>query len=477
MKRAVLFLLLIGIASAALSVQGINTDKNSYEPGDGGYITVTIGAGALKDVDSVRIDISSPNVLSLPQTLFVGTITAASSTTMQVPLVASSNAESGVYSVSLTIRGIEKNDQGQSVVTEKTTFTVVKVVKKPKISLRLDTTQVQERGEIGITIENKGGKARGLQLKAASPFYLEGQPVYIGDFEGSKKASLGIDSTGAQEGSNILSITATYQDLLGDSYSESFSVPVTVTKGVAGLKVRVEGGVEGVESPMKLMVENTGSNELQEFKIIFGERVRAAEGGELNVGTVPAGSSKEAQFRGMTSLSPGISYEPMVVEYVEKGERKRFKLNVPVEVMSNNKLKVFLEGKPLPLYAGEKSKLVITVANVGNSKINALTVMAEVEGAEMQSITNEQFIGELMVNDFSDVQFDIVPKASGSMPVKVTLKYKDAEGKEHSEAYYFSANVSQRAAEGPSILLIVLALAVVLLGAYFLWWRKRGAKK
>lgn len=396
---------------------------------------------------------------------------------MQIPLVVSGTAQSGVYSVSLTIRGIEKNDQGQSVMTEKTTFTVVKVVKKPKLSIRLDTTQIQERGGVWVVIDNNGGKARGLSLKADGPFYFEGQPLYVGDVEGSKKIPAVMDSTGAKEGSNTLVLRAIYQDILGESYTEVISLPVIVTKGIAGLKIRVKGGVEGVESPMVISVENTGTNDLEEFKVVFGEKVRAAEGGELSIGVVEAGSTKEAQFRGMTSFQPGISYESMGVEYVEKGERKRFQINVPVEVSSNNKLKVFLEGKPLPFYAGEKSKLIITVANVGNSKIDALSIVAEAEGAEMLSITNEQFIGELMTNDFSDAQFDIVPKNPGPMPVKVTVKYKDAEGKEHSENYSFTANVSQKASEGPSLLLIAFVVVLVLIVAYFMWWRKRGAKK
>ena len=309
----------------------------------------------------------------------------------------------------------------------------IEVVEKPILGVSLSKENLEDLTEEIFTITNEGGLAKKVRLTVNGEFgFLHADYLYIGDVTDSVEAGATIDARSASEGATKMEATITYSDELGNEYTETKYVPVTVTKGEGNFAfLQQEPIVTGQEETLTLTITNEGEG-VEDVRFHFsGEDVRLRGMNEVRVGGLASGESKQVSVPVVADLTPGTNNVEIVMEWEEGGESKVGTITLPLDVTSDAEVGVYFEASPSPLSAGSEHTLSVTVSNLGSYDIEGVTVHLSSDAFRLLTVQPEQYIGGLQTDDFSSVQYGIRVGMvePGEHPVDVTVKYKDASGR------------------------------------------------
>ncbi len=489
MRFALLALLLLGISFAGISISNIAVSPAIVEPGTSGVLTFTVSNDAAVDVvQNVAVQVSSTQDLAITRSISVGDLEASSSTVLSVPFQASPSIKSGYYTAQIDAAGTTtiyyysanmQDLKSKTDTVQKSASAAIPVVNKPQISVGLSQDTLQDITPETFKFTNSGGAANRLKAVIVSPGIglLNIDQLYIDQLNASSQASASIDARGASEGATKLAIQLTYQDELGNQITENKEVPVTVKKPegefVFSQKAPI---VTGKNENLGITISNLGGD-ITNLKFTFAnESVRLRGMNEMRVGDLSAGFQKAISVPVVAELSPGTQNVVLYLTWVENGEDRMGTLTVPIEVISDSNVGVYLEAKPAPLLSGAEHTISVTVSNLGSYPIEGTTVELSSDALTLLTIQPEQYIGGLQSDDFSSVQYSVRVNnvAPGNYPAKIMVKFRDASGEWMTLQKDISISVAAPPAQEGSI--IPFAIGAVIIVAALYWWFKRRKK-
>jgi len=198
-----------------------------------------------------------------------------------------------------------------------------------------------------------------------------------------------------------------------------------------------------------------------------------------SVGDLAPGEEEEIILHvGVNDIRPGFYKQYFVIKAKDaNGDAKEDELSpVGLNVEGLSDVSVFVSANPAPIIAGGEHTLSVLISNVGTSPIKALIVGAKGDEFVLQEAQDEQFIGGLVEDDFSTVQYKVkvanVP--SGAYPLNISMKFKDSYNRdlEKSQMVYLkikNPNDAQFGDAGIIALAILLVMLVAVAGGGY-WY-------
>jgi len=195
------------------------------------------------------------------------------------------------------------------------------------------------------------------------------------------------------------------------------------------------------------------------------------------VGELADGEAKTITVPIIADLPPETQNTVLDLNWVESGEDRMGSVTVPLEVVSDANVGVFLEAKPAPLRAGEEHTISVTISNLGSYDIEGTTVELESEAFELLTIQPQQYIGGLESDDFSSVQYKVQVKdvEPGTYPATVKVSFRDASGKWSTIDKEVNVGVLAPIPQEGS--LVPIAIGLVIIAGVLYWWFRRRKKK
>lgn len=484
-RHALFALLAFGMAFAGLSISGYSVEPEVIEPGGSGVLELTLSNGATTDtVENVVVYVSSNSALGINRNFPVGDLEAASSVVVSVPFESSPTMESGYYTIEVRAVGrtqeyyldSEGNFKSKTETFEKTSSIPVQVVEQPVISVALSEESVEDLTEETFIFSNEGGPARRLKVTILNDGigFLNMDQLYLPALQESQDVSVTLDARGASAGATKLQLYLEYQNELGTTMNQTKEIPITVKKAEGNFVfVQSTPIVTGADENLTLTLTNEG-NAVSDLRFSFGgEDVRLRGLNEYNAGDLERGESKFLSVPLVADLQPGTQNVVLSLKWVESGEDRTGTVTVPVQVISDANVGVFLEAKPAPLQAGGEHTISVTVSNLGSYDIEGTTVEFESDALTLLTIQPQQYIGGLESDDFSSVQYKVRVGylEPGTYPAKVKVTFRDASGEWITIEKDADIAVVQPAQEEGSIFPALIGLIII--GGILYWWFKK----
>ncbi len=479
------FLFLLSGVFAAFSVTSVTVAPSQASPGQFGTITFVIAnADTTSSVQGVTMEVRKSDYITMTNQLVVGDLGPGSTTTLSVPFKVEANTPTGIYPIDISVYGVSKAASGTGTQSEsKKIIAALKVIVPPALQFSLDNSQISEVGDVTIQVKNDGGTAKNVYISIANSDigFLNQDLVYVDKVEKNATIPISIDARNANEGSQKLQLTVTYEDELGNSYSVARELPVSIKKQSGDFVFTQVGSmVTGKEGTVKMKVKNEGDDAQNiRLSVISGD-VQLVGISEFQIGNLKKGESIIVDVPLQANVEPGTTSAKFDLKWVENGQSREGTKNVPLKVSSDADVGVYFEAKPSPLYPNSDYTISVTVSNLGSYPIEATTASLSGEAFDLLSIQPEQYIGGLNKDDFSSVQYKVRVKdiSPGSYPLSVIVKYRDASGEWVQKTVSASVNVlSQPSQGGTGIEMLAAIIIVVVALVYWFFLRPKPASK
>ena len=485
-RFALFALMLFGLSFAGLSISEYTVTPSVVGPGDSGVLVITVSNGALTDtVTNVVINVKSTSGLGIDRSFVVGDLEASSSVMISIPFTVATDATDGYYTVDVRATGrteeyyLGSDNQLKSKTSsfEKSASIPVAVVNEPVITVALSEESIEDITEETFTFTNSGGSAKNVRVTILNEGigFLNQDQIYVSELSNSDSVSTTLDARGAEEGATKLQLSLTYQNALGTQINETKEIPITVKKEEGDFVFTQNAPVvTGKNENLQLTITNEGKP-MTDVRFTFADsEVRLRGINEVKVGDLASGESKSITVPIVADLEPGTQNAELDLKWVESGEHRLGSVTIPLEVISDANVGVFLEAKPAPLQAGQEHTISVTVSNLGSHNIEGTTVELGSEAMELLTIQPQQYIGGLDSDDFSSVQYKVLVKdvAPGTYPATVSVSFRDASGQwDTITKEIVIAVVEPPAAEG-SIVPMAIG-AIIIIGVLYWWFKKR----
>lgn len=477
------FMVLLQGVFASFSVGGYAVSPAQVEPGEYGTISFVItNTDPSSDAQSLKVLVDTTTLVRINREIVVGDLAPGSSATVSIPFEVLPGAKTGVYPITIEIYGQVRQPNGNFGTTNKVISSVIKIVNPPALQVSLSKSEIRETDSLNITISNSGGIAKKVYISVRSTgIGLAGQDVaYISEIANEINVPIAIDARNAEEGPQKVELVISYKDELGNSYSDVRSLPIIVKKESGDFVFTQQSSITtGKEGKVRLEMINYG-DEIQNLRFsIEGNSVQLIGLSEYKMGDIGREERKVVEVPIIANVEPGTTPVKLKLKWTEKGQNRESTKSVPLRINSDADVGVYLEAKPAPLYTNSEHTISITVSNLGSYPIQATTVSLSGDGIELLSIQPEQYIGGLSKDDFSSVQYKVRTKdIEGLHPLTVTVRYKDASGEQMEKVVKANVQVNRLVKQnGYGIELVVAAIAVVGIAAYWLFFKPKKAEK
>lgn len=477
------FSLLLSISSAAFSITNYSVSPQQVEPGEYGTVNLIVtNLDTSNSAEGIKIEIRKTGYITMLNEISVGDLSPSASLTLSIPFSVDSNAPTGIYSFNIDIYGQSVSSTGSMQSLHKKVIASIKIVNPPALQLSLDNNEISDISRRVITVGNKGGAAKKVYLRVSSEEFgfLDRDVVYVENVDKNISVPVVIDARNANEGSQKIDFDITYEDSLGNEYSDARSLPITVRKESGDFVfIQKEPVVTGQESILKMDIKNEG-NDIQNLRFSVADGAQLVGISEFKIGDLKKGDVKSIEVPILANIEPGSRTVKLNLKWIEQNENREGSKNVPLKVGSDADVGVYLEAKPTPLIANGEHTISITVSNLGSYAIEATTVEFSSDAFYMLSIQPEQYIGGLNEDDFSSVQYNIKVKDvdEDSYPVNIKVKYRDASGEWREKNIKRYVSIAKETEKGLANADLLLIAAVVIIGIAYWWFRRsRGKEK
>lgn len=485
-KEIFVFLVLVAVASATVSISGYTLSQNTYLPGTEGYVTITITnpSSATSDaMTGVIASITSPSEILISNQENIGDIESLGTRVITLPFRIKPDAKSGFYSINIKIGGyVMKGAAGAQSYYSTSISIPVKVVQLPIFTVASEQTVLTGIDEADFKITNNGGAAKDVIVivDSSSGIGMLGEnQLYLGDIKTEKKFSIMLDSRSINDGPIDVPLKISYKDALGVSHEETKNVRMTIKKEQLDMVFTQESEIiTKKESVLILKIKNNRKDKINNIRLYFTDpSIRMKDGDSLYYGDIGAEEEKTATAIIFVTHSPGLNRIPAKITWVEKDIEKEEIKNIPFTITSDADVAVYIEAKPAPLSAYTEHTLSVLVSNLGSFEINNVEVEMESDVLQNIDVSNKQYIGNLANDDFSTVQFKVrTVAAPGDYTIKLKVNYRDTSGEWKTKTITQPIKIYESTKQNGSEMYMVLGGAVIIaILAWYFFLRKKRA--
>lgn len=480
-----MFLLLISGVFASFSVSSFNVSPAQVAPGQFGTVTFVVTNGdAANSVQGITLEMSKSQYIIMDNRVIIGDLGPGSTVTLTLPFRVDPEAPSGIYPIDISVYGIAKAAFGTGTESQhKKVLMTIKVVRQPALQLSLEEGQINEISDEVLLIKNSGGAARKIYIRImnANLGFLNQDVVYVESVDKNVSLPVIIDARDANEGSQKIQFAITYEDELGNIYSETRELPISIKKESGDfIFTQTSQLITGKEGKMKLQLKNEGDN-AQDIRLsITSNNIQLVGISEYKVGDLRRGEAKVFEMPMLANVPPGSNVVKFNIKWVENGQNRESTRNVPIKVSSDADVGVYFDAKPTPLYSNGEYTISVTVSNLGSYPIEATTATFSSDALQLLSIQPEQYIGGLNKDDFSSVQYKVRTKdlAPGTYPMAITVKYRDASGEWVQKTVTANVGILQQPAQaGEGIEMLAVVVIIAIAAVYWLFLRPKQPAK
>lgn len=479
----VVLLMLVGLCFPTIAVSSFETNQEEYRPGSSGSITLTVNNPDDYDITGISITIFNPTEILPSAFTTISDLPSGSTVAMTVPFRVKQDASAGIYLLTLRFSGFSE-DPNVERIRQSSVSVPITVLEAPVISISMDDpTELSGLTNATLVFTNDGGPARRAKLSISAdeeiPVALYGtSKVSLGDIIDRVEAHVMLDSRNVEDGPVDVPFLLEYDDELGNPQQEMAYLRTTVENEILDIFfVQNSNIVTREESDLLLDVVNRGDEDLSDVRISFlNDSIRLKEGQEIKVGDVSAdGGRTSVSERIFCELPPGLISVPARVTWVEEGVRKEQEIDIPLTILSDADVGVYLEAKPAPLMSGMEHTISVLVSNLGSYRISNVEVELSSDAFTNVDISNTQYLGGLDADDFSTVQFKVKVTAppDDEYPVTVKVRYRDQSGEWVTRTLTNMLVVSGVQAEGLPNGYLLIAVILVVVAVWFFFLRKR----
>ncbi|PIT84232.1 hypothetical protein COU37_04160 [Candidatus Micrarchaeota archaeon CG10_big_fil_rev_8_21_14_0_10_45_29] len=505
-------MLLCAITFADLSVSGISVLPDTVRPGASGVVSMTVTNTDTDEIYSINAIASGTGDVRSDSITSLGGLKYGASNVLAAPFSVREDADAGIYSLNVRLTWTQGNGSRYKNVQ-----VPISVINPAIFSIQSINKTVYTTGdfEIDMLIENGGGIAKSSRVSINSTQFLQtGQnPLMLGNIGTGDKLNFKMGLTLAPavtSGTYSVPVAITYVDEAGEERNTEAKFRIDVKKKSARIALSIGDEIRfvpGHDFMMPVIISNGGDEWAYDVQagVASPSAINAISGAtDLSaydniltalgstygsVGDLSPGEAKQIILHvGVNDIKPGFYKQYFVIKGKDaNGDSKAdelFPVGLNVEGLSD--VSVFVSANPAPIMAGGEHTLSVLISNVGTSPIKALIVSAKGDDFVLQEAQDEQFIGGLVEDDFSTVQYKVkvanVP--SGTYPLNVTMKFKDSYNRdlEKSQVVYLKIKNLNDAQMGEAgimavVILLVLLIAVVGGGYWYCVLNKKGLPK
>ncbi len=486
--KNIIYIIMVSLITSTfgLSISSITTDKPYYAPGDSGILYVSIlntympqQGEHIERFESLSLSTFSSIVGN--RNIYIGNGQPNSAETVAIPFKVSNETADGTYIVRVRVSGYAILKDGtthrESDVVESTY--AIGVVKEPVMNLKIQPETIDKKSYVNITICSKKGNSRDVVISIQKPFISINGPIVFGDIkEGECKTKTAlVDASLAKDGANEMIMYVMFKDGIGNRRNTTLSTIVYVSKNNNELLIEQKQPIVANRIFKAKFIIKAISNDLYNLKLSVNDKNFKMVGvNKMDIGNLSNGETKEINVDIFTTLSPGIHTIAFNIEREEDGKKVYETINVPVEIISEDKVNVYIEGNGKPIVAKEKYPLTVVVSNGGDYEIKGTTVSIKSKGMEIIDIENEKFFGSVDPDDFTSDQFYVIFNEPGEHDITVKIKYYDASGRQFEKTKTVKIYVKEnQTGEKDDYLIVIGGIALVLIAAYI--WTKRRKHK
>ena len=496
----VLALLALGAFSFAdLSVSNTTTLPSVVRPGTQGLVSMVVTNSDTTEIKSVNAQASGTGGIVSQSSKFLGDYKPGTSGSVTIPFSVPEEADAGLYTLAVKFSWL--NDSGTFF---KSVYVPVTVTNPAIFSVQSLNNSILTTGDfqIHIKIENSGGGAKNVRISINSTQFLQTgpNPLIAGDILNGDSIEVVFGVTLAPNvvsGAYLLPLSITYNDESGSELTTEVKPRIEVRKTSANVDISLNEAhhfIPGHEIPIKLRIENNGDQNAYDVKIgIAGssdlsslskvdyDSVLTSLGGTyVTVGTLAAGESKLITLSaGVNDLNSGFYRQYFIIKAKDSnGDSLADELQpIGINVEGLTAVEVFVSSKPAPIVSGAEHTLSVLVSNIGTSPLKALIVkVSGGEFFELMEAQDQQFIGGLIEDDFSTVQYKVRIKnvPAGIYPLNVTTSFKDSYNRDIQKSQIITLKVNGADRDGGiGGLISPMIVLVLLMGGAYWWFRLR----
>lgn len=237
MKKLVLLILILFLMELAYAVNIDNVETIKLEPGKSGTINLDVENDHDFDVKELSISLDFSGEIPIAPYYssagaFIGDLDEGDDESLSFGVIASADAELGLYKIPVLISYKDETDQNY----EQVDFIGILIESKPNIGVILDDPNylVGDGGEVSVKVINRGlSKIKFLRVELLnSDFYdlLSSDEVYIGDLDSDDfdSAEFNLNLNYPLPSNIKLPVKITYYDSNNNLYEKRFDLSTKV---------------------------------------------------------------------------------------------------------------------------------------------------------------------------------------------------------------------------------------------------------
>jgi LPXTG-motif cell wall-anchored protein len=472
---------------ADVSVSEVSITPNILRPGTNAVVSMKISNSAQYTINDVRAEPSSVSGINIGGQYYLGDYKNSGYGYLSIPFSIDQKVDSGAYYINIRFtwlngtEGFTKNVQ-----------IPINVRDEPIFYIETPNTKIYTEGEfdLNLKIKNSGGKADFIRLNIDSEyFYQVGQnKISIDSLKKNEEKEVVLKLKMKQEadsGEYNLPINLTYINGLGEEKTSQEKIKINVIKSKPDIRIELDQTQDvfpGLEQKIKLIVKNIGDKKAYFVRVGTSKSdvLTVLDGNYAVLGDIEPNSYKILELKvGVKDLKPGYYSQEFEIKSKDENGNERMVENysLNMNIKSKPELEVFLSSKPSPLVENQEHVLTVLVSNVGVSAVKSLTVKINSNDFELLDLQNEQYIGSLLDDDFSSVQFRVMTKkANENAKVKVQLKFLDSYNKQQTKEFEIPVSIIKERKNGTNnqMFVVIGALVVIAAAIWYFKFRKKS---
>ncbi|MFH1750557.1 MAG: hypothetical protein ABH863_02670 [Candidatus Micrarchaeota archaeon] len=493
----ILLFALSPLVDAGVQLQSYAISPTTLKAGMSGTLSIVLNnPSSTEFVTGAYLDAKAPGIFFVPSTN-IGDLGALGTTEVALPFKISETVTPGTIPIGLTLTYTSSVASGSNYKSFSIPITVSEttLLKVTDVQFSKDTIYPGDTFTIDAVIENGGGTIRNAVLgySSTAEYTFDGtNKLDIGKLEGGirKKVTIPVIAGNAiTSGYVSIPFTLTFDDavIAGNTEVLQFG-PITAIQDYDKFSISSEtiDANPGGEGTFKIIIRNTGSNELKNLKITLPDDstfFTPLDFGEKTIESIKPAETKSTDFRvGIgTNIAAQVYPLPLSISYQIKSGSETVTKTVGVKIGGAPDLSLYISSNPAVITNDLRPySISVQISNTGDSAVRALSISASSQELEILSPA-DAFIGTLNLDDYSTVQYDALIKKGilpGKYSLEVVLSYKDSYNKPHVEtkrAEYeiFSQDIAALAGNQtrgtPLTTIIFVAVGVIII--YFVYRR------
>jgi len=494
---AAVLAMLMPLTQAGVQITSYSITPTTLKPGMSGTLSLALSnPSSTEFITGTYLNAKASEIFFAPQTN-IGDLGALGTTNVALPFSVSDSAFPGTIPVTLELTYTSSIQGGSNYKSFSIPITVAATTLLQVMDVKVgkDPIYPGDTFTIDAIIENLGGSIKNavLSYSSTAAYTFEGTTkIDIGNLGSGDRKKISIPvlaGNSLTSGYYSVPFTLTYDDAVTAGNTEVLNFgPLTAIQDYSkfALSAETTDATPGGKGTFRIIIRNTGSNELKNFKVALPQESKfftPLDFTEKTLDSIKPGETKSIEF--IVGISTNIAAQvyalPLDITFQTRSGSESVTKSVGIKVGGAPALSAYISSNPAVITNDNRpSSISIQVSNTGNSALRALSVRATASELDILSPA-DAFIGTLSLDDYSTVQYDAIVKKGvqpGKYAIELELAYKDAYNEPHTEEKLvqyeiFPGDIAALAGKqngGNPILTIILVIGAIVV-LYFVYKR------